>query len=124
MSPRDSDVSILLSGATLALPIVTLIIFDLVVVIGNSLVMIAVHTLPRLKATVNLFIVSLAASDLAIGLLVLPLSSVYEVLTYWPFGSVLCSAWLAVDVWLCTASILNLCAISLDRYLAVSRPFR
>lgn len=40
----------------------------------------------------------------------------------WIFGDLLCSAWLAVDVWMCTASILNLCAISLDRYVAVTRP--
>ncbi|GBP90197.1 Probable G-protein coupled receptor No9 [Eumeta japonica] len=40
----------------------------------------------------------------------------------WIFGSVWCSVWLAVDVWMCTASILNLCAISLDRYVAVTRP--
>lgn len=40
----------------------------------------------------------------------------------WIFGDIWCSIWLAVDVWMCTASILNLCAISLDRYLAVTRP--
>lgn len=40
----------------------------------------------------------------------------------WIFGDIWCSVWLAVDVWMCTASILNLCAISLDRYLAVTRP--
>lgn len=49
---------------------------------------------------------------------------VFQLLKYWPFGSVWCSIWLAVDVWMCTASILNLCAISFDRYLAISRPFR
>jgi hypothetical protein len=46
------------------------------------------------------------------------------VLRYWPFGVVWCRAWLAIDVWLCTASIFNLCAISLDRYLAISRPIK
>ncbi|XP_049809381.1 probable G-protein coupled receptor No9 [Schistocerca nitens] len=42
--------------------------------------------------------------------------------TVWIFGDVWCAVWLAVDVWMCTASILNLCAISLDRYVAVTRP--
>ncbi|CAH0555782.1 unnamed protein product [Brassicogethes aeneus] len=40
----------------------------------------------------------------------------------WIFGDVWCQMWLALDVWMCTASILNLCAISLDRYVAVTRP--
>ena len=47
-----------------------------------------------------------------------------QVLRYWPFGSVWCRIWLAVDVWLCTASIFNLCAISIDRYVAISRPVK
>ena len=47
-----------------------------------------------------------------------------QVLRYWPFGSLWCRIWLAVDVWLCTASIFNLCAISLDRYIAISRPVK
>lgn len=45
--------------------------------------------------------------------------SVHQV---WIFGDIWCRIWLAVDVWMCTASILNLCAISLDRYVAVTRP--
>jgi len=47
-----------------------------------------------------------------------------QVLRYWPFGGLWCRVWLAVDVWMCTASILNLCAISLDRYVAISRPVK
>jgi len=47
-----------------------------------------------------------------------------QVLRYWPFGALWCRIWLAVDVWLCTASIFNLCAISLDRYIAISRPVK
>ena len=43
-------------------------------------------------------------------------------LQIWIFGDIWCSIWLAIDVWMCTASILNLCAISLDRYLAVTKP--
>jgi len=46
------------------------------------------------------------------------------VLHYWPFGESWCRIWLAVDVWMCTASIYNLVAISIDRYIAVSRPIR
>jgi len=49
---------------------------------------------------------------------------IVQVLRYWPFGALWCRIWLAVDVWLCTASILNLCAISLDRYIAISRPVK
>jgi len=105
-------------------PLAALVTFNLVVIVGNSLVIAAVFTHRALRTVTNTFIVSLAVSDLLLGAVVLPFSSVNEVLGWWPFGRVWCSAWLAIDVWVCTASILNLCAISLDRYLAISRPFR
>ncbi|KAK2166731.1 hypothetical protein LSH36_36g06037 [Paralvinella palmiformis] len=105
-------------------PIAVLILFDLVVIFGNTLVILAVTTHVKLRTATNTFIISLAVADLLVGISVLPFSSANEVLRYWPFGMTWCSIWLAIDVWMCTASILSLCAISLDRYLAISRPFR
>jgi hypothetical protein len=40
---------------------------------------------------------------------------------YWVFGGLLCELWLSTDVLLCTASILNLVLISLDRYWSITR---
>ena len=47
-----------------------------------------------------------------------------QVANEWYFGEIWCMGWLVVDVWLSTASILNLVAISLDRYLAITRPIQ
>ncbi|ELT94206.1 hypothetical protein CAPTEDRAFT_176407, partial [Capitella teleta] len=129
LRPRSScslaDNSVQLLSIDFIAPIAVLTVFNLVVVIGNGLVITAVFTHTKLRNATNTFIVSLAMADLMLGLTVLPYSSTKEVLRgYWPFGYVWCRIWLAVDVWLCTASILNLCAISLDRYLAITRPFK
>ncbi|NXN41248.1 HRH2 protein, partial [Rhinoptilus africanus] len=69
-------------------------------------------------------VVSLAITDLLLGLLVLPFSAFYELTKEWPFGSTLCNIYSSLDVMLCTASILNLLMISLDRYFAVTTPLR
>lgn len=42
----------------------------------------------------------------------------------WPFSRFLCQIWATSDVMLCTASILNLCVISLDRYMAITSPLK
>ena len=51
--------------------------------------------------------------------------ALYYLLWFWiPNYFSRCSIWLAVDVWMCTASILHLVVISLDRYIAVTQPMK
>jgi len=93
-------------------------------IIGNSLVCIAVAIVKRLQSPSNLLIVSLAVSDLLVAVLVMPFCAVYELLAYWPFNESLCDFFTLSDVIMCTASILNLCMISIDRYFVITRPFQ
>ena len=43
----------------------------------------------------------------------------FQVTKYWSLSDELCDAWVAFDVMACTASILNLTAISVDRLVKV-----
>ena len=96
-------------------------IIMIIIVLDNAMV-IAVIALDRnLKSESNWFIASLAVSDLLVGLLIMPFSLANELMGYWYFGQILCELWLSTDVLLCTASILNLCLISLVRYWSITR---
>lgn len=98
-------------------------ILNFIIIFGNIAVILAVLTTKKLRrVSDNYFLLSLAFSDLALGIFVLPFSTVSETLTLWIFGSSYCRLWLALDIWLCTASIYNLMAIAIDRYLAVAKP--
>uniref|UniRef100_A0A3B5RDG7 Histamine H2 receptor n=1 Tax=Xiphophorus maculatus TaxID=8083 RepID=A0A3B5RDG7_XIPMA len=103
---------------------VILSLLILLTVGGNVLVCLAVCASRRLRCLTNCFIVSLAVTDLLLGLLVLPFSALLQLGDEWPFGPVFCNFYISMDVMLCTASILTLLAISVDRYLAVTMPLR
>lgn len=104
-----------LSNWLVVLSVILLVIINVMVIFGNILVILSVFISQKLRTSTNYFIVSLAVADLLVGIAVLPYSLTLEVLDIWIFGSTWCQGWLVVDVWMCTASILNLCAISVDR---------
>lgn len=92
---------------------------------GNILVILAVALEKRLQYATNYFLMSLAIADLLVGLFVMPialLTIMFEAI--WPLPLALCPAWLFLDVLFSTASIMHLCAISLDRYIAIKKPIQ
>ncbi|XP_057584789.1 histamine H2 receptor isoform X2 [Hippopotamus amphibius kiboko] len=103
---------------------VVLTLLILITIAGNVVVCLAVGLNRRLRSLTNCFIMSLAITDLLLGLLVLPFSAFYQLSCRWNFGKVFCNIYTSLDVMLCTASILNLFMISLDRYCAVTDPLR
>lgn len=107
--------------AHIILASVVVTVLMIMVVVGNMLVIIAIVTEKTLKNIQNWFIASLAVSDFFLGLVIMPFSLANELMGYWIFGFWWCEIHSAMDVLLCTASIMNLCLISLDRYWSITQ---
>ena len=67
------------------------------------------------SSSAKYFVLSLAVSDLIVGAVVLPFGIVSSMLNRWIFGSLWCELWQTFDFFACTASILNMVTISIDR---------
>ncbi|XP_029021353.1 5-hydroxytryptamine receptor 4-like [Betta splendens] len=92
-------------------------------VTGNLLIMAAVARIQSLWTPTNAFVVSLAAADFLVAVLVMPFSLVRSV-DRWRFGDGFCRVHFILDVTFCTSSIFNLSCIALERYVAVCDPLR
>ena len=97
---------------------ILLYIIDVAIIVGNSFVIWLVVRKKSLHTVTNMLLVSLAISDLMVGIAVIP-----------PFAAcfhVECDAVLAKMVYdyFLFVSVANLCAITVDRYTAVMHPLR
>ena len=93
-------------------------LLSIITVAGNGIVIYLIVTRQRLHTTVNWFILSLALADFSIGASYL--------LTEYTCDALSCNdnLWHAIGSFLVAASAINLCLMTLDRYIAVVKPLK
>ncbi|KAK2814428.1 hypothetical protein Q5P01_000471 [Channa striata] len=94
---------------------------SLLTVVLNLLVIISISHFRKLHTPTNLIILSLAVSDLFVGLFVMP----FQVLLTepcWLLGDLVCSMCFFLAFIIVSASVVNIVLISVDRYVAICDP--
>ncbi|XP_034417945.1 trace amine-associated receptor 13c-like [Cyclopterus lumpus] len=87
----------------------------------NLLVIISVSHFRKLHTPTNILILSLAVSDLIVGLLLLPVEIILK-LSCWFLGDLACSLFNYVSFIVTSASVGNMVLISMDRYMSICDP--
>jgi len=91
-------------------------------VLGNILVMLAFFLDRQIRQPTNYFILSLSVSDFLIGLLSMPLLTIYIYAQDWPLNGIICDIWLSLDYTVCLTSIYTVLFITIDRFCSVKMP--
>ena len=93
-------------------------------IVGNLLVILSVIRFERLRTVItNCFVVSVALADLLVAVLVIPFNASMELNDgRWLFFRFMCDFFNGNDVLFSSASILHLCCIAVDRYIAILNP--
>ncbi|XP_020896083.1 adenosine receptor A3 [Exaiptasia diaphana] len=98
------------------------IIFGLYTVIGNLLVCYVFIKDPGrdLRRTSNFFVINLSMADILVGITVEPINAA----SYWTKNNEILFVYYVFACLSCICSILNICALMVDRWIAVSFPFK
>ncbi|XP_012561998.2 muscarinic acetylcholine receptor M2 [Hydra vulgaris] len=99
-------------------------ILSLTTVFGNLLIILAYYDNKKIRNLANIPIISLAFTDLFIGLYPMNVNVLEMTLRYWPLGHVMCNVSLTFDYVCVQTSINHIVLINFDRYLSIKSPMK
>ncbi|XP_020901942.1 probable G-protein coupled receptor No9 [Exaiptasia diaphana] len=98
------------------------IVLCAVVIFNNLLVIVAARINPRLRRGTYSLFTSLAVSDFLVGAVSMPLWIYMNIVSATNMTKAVLQFYIVFDIFSAMASILHLVSVSVDRYLAVSKP--
>ncbi|XP_077983708.1 cholecystokinin receptor type A-like [Glandiceps talaboti] len=104
---------------------ISLVLYSLIfllAVVGNILVIVTLVQNKRMRTVTNIFLLSLAVSDLMFALFCMPMTIVGAILQNFIFGKGFCTILPYMQVCSVFVSIWTLVAISMERYFAICQP--
>ena len=113
--------------AAVVVSTIALVVVVALALTGNTLVCVAFYRSSDLRNVTNVFIVSLAVTDVLVSVVSIPVWLVIlnsGCLYTGNCDGSLMALWRCLDILFSTASIMNLCAISCDRYVAINTPLK
>ena len=113
LSSRSLFLTVLEAGSMIVLNVLSLV--------GNILVCISVYRNTRLRTTTNFYIIALAVSDLLSAMLVMPLTAGVLVTGRWPFGKTLCQMNSMLSIFVVYVSPVTMGLTALNRYVRICK---
>ncbi|XP_052813048.1 cardioacceleratory peptide receptor-like [Mya arenaria] len=105
--------------------LVVLVILFLMIVLGNTCVLVAIYMSEKgIKTRMHFFMMHLAVADLTVGLFNLTVDIVERWLVVWYGGAVLCKIIKFLQVLVVYSSTFMIVALSIDRADAIARPMK
>lgn len=107
--------------------VILILLFSLIIivsVIGNLLVIITFIVNIHMRSVTNIFILSLAISDLLVIVICAPINMSTAINTFWTFSSFACKLMPFLITFVVACSSLTLCCIAFDRYYAIVHPLK
>ncbi|KAM4537993.1 trace amine-associated receptor 13c-like [Fundulus diaphanus] len=103
---------------------ILLTLVSLLTVMLNLLVVVSISHFRQLHTPTNALLLSLAVSDLVVGLLVMPIEGLRYLETCWLLGRLMCALTPYVSYCMISASLGHMVLICVDRYVAICDPLR
>ncbi|XP_071476599.1 uncharacterized protein [Diadema antillarum] len=122
----DGEIQLCTESIVVDLSIIVYSVCGLLIVCANAVILVNMrHTCDRCYSHMaKFFYQALAFTDMFIGIICCSFEIVFAKIPVTITGSILCNVFMAIYVTMVCLSLLLLCCVSIDRYIAITRPLR